>query len=55
MITALHEYGPRSYEQDIDTAWDHLLAAVRQTSAAWHDTDRLHEHPSHTDRSAMTQ
>lgn len=31
LITALRAYGPRSYEQDINTAWDHLLAAVRRT------------------------
>ena len=33
LITALRAYGPRSYEHDIDTAWDHLLAAVRKTSS----------------------
>lgn len=32
LITALRAYGPRTYEQDIDTAWDHLLAAVRHPS-----------------------
>ena len=33
LITVLRAYGPRSYEQDIDTPWDHLLAAVRHTSS----------------------